>query len=91
MVVCGFIFDVIVVRVDAPNNQLEDANLLAVDCVFNNVSLKITSSRINVVDFRSGRSYEFDSDPEDLKSDLANNPLHLVLKYNEEIIGKHNG
>lgn len=87
MVLCGFIFDVIIVRIDAPNYQFEDQTLLKVEINFNNIPLTITSSRINVVEFRSGRSYEFEADPNDLKNDLLQIPMSLSVEYAGELIG----
>lgn len=85
----GFVFDIIVVRVDVPNETFAKPDLLTVDVKFNNVDLKITSSRINVVEFRSGRSYEFIDTPLNLKEQLKKQPLALAVKYEDRVIGKY--
>ncbi|XP_067619783.1 uncharacterized protein [Eurosta solidaginis] len=83
----GYIFDIIVVRIDTPAQRFDDPNLFTVDVNYNNVSLNITASRINVAEFRSGRSYEFESSPDDLRNDMENNPLKLTVNYNNMVIG----
>lgn len=86
--VTGYIFDIIVVRIDTPMQRYDDPNLFAVDVNYNNVSLSITASRINVAEFRSGRSYEFESTPDDLRADMEASPLKLTVKYDNAIVGK---
>ncbi|CAD6992206.1 unnamed protein product [Ceratitis capitata] len=85
--VTGYIFDIIVVRIDTATQRFDDPNLFTVDVNYNNVSLSITASRINVAEFRSGRSYEFDSTPDELRSDMETNPLKLTVKYDNLIVG----
>ena len=55
----GFSCDLMNVRIDTPNTHLQDAKLLTVGVAFTNTPLMITSSRINVAEFRSGYNFEF--------------------------------
>lgn len=86
--VTGYIFDIIVVRIDTPMQKFDDPNLFTVDVNYNNVSLSITASRINVAEFRSGRSYEFESSPDELRADMEARPLKLTVKYDNVVVGK---
>lgn len=85
----GFMFDLIVVRVDCPKENFENPKNLSVDVNFKNVDLQITSSRINVVEFRAGRSYEFEEKPSALQQNLQKNTLKLTVKYCDKVVGKY--
>lgn len=84
----GFMFDIIVVRIDCPKENFENPQNLSVDVNFKNVDLQITSSRINVVEFRAGRSYEFNEKIDALRDNLKKNSLKLTVKYCDKVIGK---
>ncbi|KNC28215.1 hypothetical protein FF38_14136 [Lucilia cuprina] len=83
----GFLFDIIVVRLDIPNMTISDTSKLLVDATFNGNNITITSSRINVLDFKAQRSFEFDANPMDLKSDLSKNPLRFKVMDGTMVIG----
>lgn len=86
--IVGFMFDLIVVRVDCPKENFENPKNLSVDLNFKNVDLQITSSRINVVEFRAGRSYEFEEKIEALRDYLRKNNLKFTVKYCDKAVGK---
>lgn len=88
----GYIFDIIIVRLDISDNDVKqavdtDPRLLMVEATFNKDELRITSSRINVVEFKSGKSFEFVENPSVLKDDLSKNKLKLKIKHNDKVVG----
>ncbi|XP_075148562.1 uncharacterized protein LOC142222344 [Haematobia irritans] len=88
----GYILDIIVVRLDISDKDAKktmdnDSTTLVVEATFNREELQITSSRINVVEFKSGRSFEFVENPHTLKEDLANNKLKLKIKHDGKDFG----
>ncbi|XP_037824353.1 uncharacterized protein LOC119612613 [Lucilia sericata] len=83
----GFLFDIIVVRLDIPNKTIDETSKLLVDATFNGNNISITSSRINVLDFKAERSFEFVANPLDLKADLSKNPLRFKVTEGATVIG----
>lgn len=84
----GFLLDVIVVRLDIPNKIVEDQNNLLVYTNFNENNFTITSSRINVLDFKHERCIELKAKPLDLKEQLSKNPLILKVTDGDNVLGK---
>lgn len=83
----GFLFDVIIVRLDISPKSSGVTDKLNVEVIFNNNTLKITSSRINVLDFKPGRSFEFYAKPEILKNELSQNLLKIKVANEENVLG----
>ncbi|XP_065360794.1 uncharacterized protein LOC135954531 [Calliphora vicina] len=83
----GFLFDIIVVRLDIPNKTINDTSKLLVDANFNGNNIRLTSSRINVLDFKAERSLEFVANPLALKTELSSNPLRLKVTDAPTVLG----
>lgn len=85
-------FDIIVVRLDITDKEAKqavdkDPSTLVVQATFNKEQLTITSSRINVIEFKSGKSYEFVENPSTLRDDLSKNKLKLRVMHAGKEIG----
>lgn len=83
----GFLFDIIVVRLDIPNRTINDSSKLSVDANFNGNNITLTSSRINVLDFKAERTFEFVANPLALKAELSRNPLTLKVQDAPTVLG----
>ncbi|XP_058987449.1 uncharacterized protein LOC131806792 [Musca domestica] len=88
----GYIVDIIVIRLEISDKDAKqlvdkDPSLLVVEATFNREDLKITSSRINVIEFKSGKSFEFIENPSVLKDDLMKNKLKLKIKHAGKDLG----
>ncbi|XP_013107066.2 uncharacterized protein LOC106086800 [Stomoxys calcitrans] len=88
----GYILDIIVVRLDIADKDVktmvdQDFSSLVVEAKFNKEELCLTSSRINVVEFKAGRSLEFVENPHALRSDLDKNKLILKIKFQGSDMG----
>ncbi|XP_073816574.1 uncharacterized protein [Musca autumnalis] len=88
----GYIVDIIVIRLEISDKDAKqlvdkDPSMLVVEATFNKEDLKITSSRINVIEFKSGKSFEFIENPSVLKDDLMKNNLKLKIKYGVKNLG----
>lgn len=84
----GFLFDIIVVRLDISNKNINDTSKFIVEVDFNGKNMNITSSRINVLDFKPEPIMEFVANPLKLKEDLCNNPLRLKVIEESKTLGK---
>jgi len=89
MVLCGFLFDAVVISVNLQEGPVESVEELSVDLTFGEFSARITPSRINVIDFPENKSLEFEEDTDNIRNILEVSPLNLSLSYFEEAIGKH--
>ncbi|XP_064549830.1 uncharacterized protein LOC135436223 [Drosophila montana] len=67
-----FLFDIIVTRLQLNKYEFDKPQDLVVRAKFNKIGLAITSSRINVTDFRAGRYIEFKAEPQMLRDNLKN-------------------
>lgn len=83
----GFFFDAIVIRLDISHKPKNETSKIEADVLFNNNNLKITSSRINILDFKPGKSYEFYAKPETLRDELAKNPLRIKVAEEDNVLG----
>ena len=85
----GFFFDAIVIRLDISHKPKNITSKIEADVLFNNNNLKITSSRINILDFKPGKSYEFHAKPETLRDELAKNPLRIKVAEEDVVLGEY--
>lgn len=85
----GFLFDIIVVRMDIANKTINDTSKLLVEVDFNGNKIIIASGRINVLDFGPESIMEFIANPLNLKEDLRKSPLRLKVLDQDTTIGKY--
>lgn len=84
---CTFVFDTIVTKFEAPNVQIKDPKKLQVTLTFNNKTVDLTASRINVTEFKVGSSTEFEEDPAKLRKNLEKCGIPISVKYNGRALG----
>ncbi|EDW14958.2 uncharacterized protein LOC6573416 [Drosophila mojavensis] len=87
---CTYMLDVIVTYLKTTEIKIEDPKKLQVDVCFDNKPLQITSSRINVKDFKGESSFEFSSNAEILRQNVAAYGMPVIVKYNGKVIGLGN-
>ncbi|KAM7360764.1 uncharacterized protein ACRADG_007583 isoform 2-T2 [Cochliomyia hominivorax] len=83
----GFLLDIIIVRLDFPYKIVNDASKMLVEAKFIGSNITITSSRINVLDFKPQPILEFVENPIKLKEDLSKNPLRLKVTEESAVLG----
>ncbi|KAH8417642.1 hypothetical protein KR222_003480 [Zaprionus bogoriensis] len=79
---CNFVFDIIVTRFEAPSLPIDDIKLLTIEAVFNDITIGITKSRINVSEFKEGSGTEFTMDAEKVLEKLEGCGMPIKIKYN---------
>ncbi|XP_002137441.2 uncharacterized protein [Drosophila pseudoobscura] len=82
-----FIFDVVVTNLEAQGVEITDPKGLAIDVNFNRTPLTLTSSRINVNEFKPGSGTEFQTEPNALRKTLEECGMTFVVKYNDRAVG----
>ncbi|XP_030245336.1 uncharacterized protein LOC115564779 [Drosophila navojoa] len=87
---CTYMLDVIVTYLKTTEIKIEDPQKLQVDVCFDNKPLKITSSRINVKDFKGESTFEFNSNAQILRQNVAAYGMPVVVKYEGKVIGLGN-
>ncbi|EDV95014.1 uncharacterized protein LOC6567263 [Drosophila grimshawi] len=83
----NFIFDIIVTRLQFIKDKIDDPADLLINLKFNSIGVSITSSRINVGDFRAGRCTEFVSDPSALRTNLERNGMPITVRNKGMTLG----
>lgn len=84
---CNYLFDVIVTHFRTNKIQIQNPAQLQVDVKFNNQSLRITTSRINVTEFKAGSALEFKDFPNKLHKFISKCGMPVSVIYNGRIIG----
>lgn len=84
---CTFVFDTIVTKFESPNVQIKYPKKLQVTLTFNNKTVDLTASRINVTEFKVGSSTEFEEDPTKLRKNLEKCGIPISVKYNGRALG----
>jgi len=87
MASCQFIFDVVVPHFEAPGINIKDPKKLEVVVQFNNKPVSITSSRINVNEFKPSAGMELNIVPKKLRSTLEECGMPLTVKNNGKVEG----
>ncbi|XP_022211564.2 uncharacterized protein LOC111066922 [Drosophila obscura] len=82
-----FIFDVVVTNLAAKGVEIDDPKRLAIDVNFNRMPLTLTSSRINVNEFKPGSGLEFQTSPKSLRTTLEECGMTFVVKYMDRAVG----
>lgn len=77
-----YVFDLVLHQIELNDTSI-DKGLLAVTGNFRGEDFLITSSRIDVSEFKEGRSIEFRTDNADLQTELLEKPLKFNLKSGE--------
>ncbi|KAH8311009.1 hypothetical protein KR044_003850, partial [Drosophila immigrans] len=85
-----FLIDVIVTRLQLFKDDIADPNDLMVQLKYNKVPINVTSSRINVTDFKAGRRIEIQEPPEFLRRTLGASGLPIVARYRGTTLGVSN-
>lgn len=85
--ICNYQFDIIITKIESPTLQPGDIKNLKVETVFNNKNLSITSSRINVTDFKPGTGLSISVKPEAFCRDLEKCGLPLIVYNNGSLMG----
>lgn len=83
-----FLFDVIIVDIFTPETEFVDPGLLSVDVTFNNNTIPVSASQINIQEFPNSKAYEFVKNPEELKEQMEETPMEMIVKYDGIVIGK---
>ncbi|KRF83769.1 uncharacterized protein [Drosophila virilis] len=84
---CNYLFDVIVTHFRTNKIKIQNPAQLQVDVNFNNQTLRITRSRINVTEFKTGSALEFKEFPNKLRKFLSKCGMPVSVIYNGRIIG----
>lgn len=87
MTVCNFVFDIVVTHFESKYVYIEDPKKLKIEVKFNKRTIPITSSRINVADFKPGSGNEFNKFPEKLRQTLEECGMPITVKYLGSILG----
>lgn len=74
-----YVFDLVLHQISLQDKSINQT-LLAITANFRGEDFQITSSRIDVTDFKEGRSIEFRADNVDLQSELVEKPLKFAIK-----------
>ncbi|XP_034114062.1 uncharacterized protein LOC117574350 [Drosophila albomicans] len=82
-----FVFDVVVSHFEVPGIAIKDPKRLEVVAQFNNKAISITSSRINVSEFRSTAGLEFAAVAKKLRKTLEECGMPITVKYNDRVVG----
>ncbi|XP_034662767.1 uncharacterized protein LOC117897823 [Drosophila subobscura] len=82
-----FIFDVVVTNLEAKGVEISDPKRLAIDVNFNRMPLTLTSSRINVNEFKPGSGLEFQTTPKNLRKTIEECGMTFVVKYMDRPVG----
>lgn len=77
-----YVFDLVLHQITL-NDKSIDKSLLAVTANFRGEDFEITSSRIDVTDFKEGRSIEFKADNVELQTELVEKPLRFGIRNGE--------
>ncbi|XP_030563897.1 uncharacterized protein LOC115764793 isoform X2 [Drosophila novamexicana] len=83
----NFLFDIIVTRLRLNKNEFDEPQNLLVRAKFNKIGLAVTSSRINVTEFRAGRDIEFKVEPQKLRNNLKNIGMLVTVQYGSINLG----
>ncbi|KAM8702979.1 hypothetical protein ACLKA7_005339 [Drosophila subpalustris] len=84
---CQFIFDVVVPHFEATGFTVKDPKRLEVVAQFNNKPVSITSSRINVNEFKPGAGIELNLVPKKLRATLEECGMPITVKSNGKVEG----
>ncbi|XP_002137565.2 uncharacterized protein [Drosophila pseudoobscura] len=82
-----FIFDVVVTNLEAQGVEIADPKRLVIDVNFNRMPLTLTSSRINVNEFKPGSGLQFETEPNALRHTLEECGMTFVVKYDDRAVG----
>lgn len=74
-----YTFDLVLHQISLQDQSI-DKGLLAVTANFRGEDFEITSSRIDVSDFKEGRSIEFKADDIELSTELSEKPLKFSVR-----------
>ncbi|XP_023161718.2 uncharacterized protein LOC111593279 [Drosophila hydei] len=87
---CTYLLDVIVTHLKTTTIHIKNPEKLRVDVQFNNLPLQITSSRINVHDFKGESTFEFQGNAQALQENIETNGMPVTVRYYGKVIGKGN-
>ncbi|KRF83768.1 uncharacterized protein [Drosophila virilis] len=87
MTTCTFLFDIIVTNIKSPSINTQDLKELLIGVKFNNVSIPITASRINVTDFKPNSETAVTVSPTDLRQTLEECGIPISVMYNGLLLG----
>ncbi|KAH8388354.1 hypothetical protein KR093_005102 [Drosophila rubida] len=82
-----FVFDVVVPHFEATGIVVKDPKLLEVVAQFNNKAISITSSRINVNEFKPSAGLEFAAATKKLRKTVEECGMPITVKYNDRVVG----
>ncbi|XP_017092289.2 uncharacterized protein [Drosophila bipectinata] len=82
-----FIFDVIITKLEANDIQLTTPSKLEVLGNFFKTPFEMAPSQINVTDFQSGYSLEFQNEPKEIRKNVATSGISFKISYNKKGIG----
>lgn len=74
-----YVFDLVLHQISLQDKTI-NKTLLAITANFRGEDFQITSSRIDVTDFKEGRSIEFKTDNVELQRELVEKPLRFAIK-----------
>lgn len=81
-----FLIDFIITSINLRDGDNDD---LSFQFKFDDNTIDIKSSRINVRDFKEGRGLTLNISPEELQEKLENNPLYIDVSRSDEKLGNH--
>ncbi|XP_030563800.1 uncharacterized protein LOC115764729 isoform X2 [Drosophila novamexicana] len=87
MTTCTFLFDIIVTNIKSPSVNTQDLKELLIEVKFNNVSIPITASRINVTDIKPNSETAVTVSPTDLRQTLEECGIPISVMYNGLLLG----
>ncbi|XP_064550509.1 uncharacterized protein LOC135436747 [Drosophila montana] len=87
MTTCTFLFDIIVTNIRSPSVNTKDLEGLVVEVKFNNVSIPLTASRINVTDIKPNSETAVTVNPTDLRQTLEECGIPISVMYNGLLLG----
>ncbi|EDW68293.2 uncharacterized protein [Drosophila virilis] len=87
MTACNFVFDIVVTRFESKYVYIQDPKQLRIEVKFNKKTIPLTSSRINVAEFKPGSSNEFNKFPEKLRQTLEECGMPITVKYRGSVLG----
>ncbi|KAH8311004.1 hypothetical protein KR044_003851 [Drosophila immigrans] len=87
MAASQFVFDIVVSHFEPTRIHVQDPKRLEVLAQFNSKPISITSSRINVNEFKTTAALEFSAVPKKLRKTIEECGMPLTIKYNGRVVG----
>ncbi|XP_030563654.1 uncharacterized protein LOC115764627 [Drosophila novamexicana] len=84
---CKFVFDIIVTHFESSVVKINYPTNLSIVANFNNINVPLTSSRINVSEFKSGAGVELNAAPKKMRANLQECGMVMTVSYNAKVIG----